>query len=204
MKKPMFFVLPDLPYDYKDLEPYISEELLMLHHQKHHQAYITQANLILEEIDTSRSEGRDPDGIMLKSLSFHAGGAILHGLFWENLLPINGEERHPSPELAEAISEEFGNMERFKKEFIAAGLQVEGSGWTAMAYSDLGRLMVMQIEKHNLNIYPNYQILLVADVFEHAYYLDYKQDKAKYLEAIWNIINWTEVEKRLNRVARRS
>jgi superoxide dismutase, Fe-Mn family len=204
MKKPMFFVLPDLPYGYKDLEPYISEELLTLHHQKHHQAYITQANLILEDIDNSRSEGRDPDGLELKSLSFHAGGAILHELFWENLIPINGEERRPSPELTEAISEEFDSLERFKKEFISAGLQAEGSGWIAMAYSDLGRLMVMQIEKHNFNIIPNYQILLVADVFEHAYYLDYKQDKAKYLEAIWNIINWTEVEKRLNRVARRS
>jgi Fe-Mn family superoxide dismutase len=161
---------------------------------------------LLEEIDNSRSgQGGDPDWRKMKSLSFQAGGAILHELFWSNLFPAKGgEERSPGPEIAAMIEEEFGSLERFKAEFIAAGMQLEGSGWTSLAYSDLGRLMVVQIEKHNVNIFPNYQILLVADVFEHAYYLDYKNDKAKYLEAVWNIINWEEVERRLNRTIKRS
>ncbi len=196
------YKLPELPYGYKDLEPYISEEQLTLHHQKHHLAYVNGANAILEKLEKARQEGGEIDmKATLKELSFNIGGHLLHSLFWENLAPSGkGGGGEPTGNLAEALNEEFGNFARFKKEFTQAGLTVEGSGWVALTYDPMTtRLFIMQIEKHNTNIYPTFPILLVVDVFEHAYYVDYKNNRAQFLENIWHIINWQEVEKRLEK-----
>ncbi len=200
MKTTKFYNLPELAYDYKDLEPHISEEQLKIHHQKHHQAYVSGSNAIFEKLDKARKEGVDLDiKATLKGLSFNMGGHILHSLFWQNLAPVGkgggGESRGV---LADSIKKEFGSFERFKKEFTQTALTVEGSGWVALTFDKLTkRLIVMQIEKHNLNIYPTLGILMVLDVWEHAYYLDYKQERAKYVEAFWNIINWQEINKRI-------
>jgi Fe-Mn family superoxide dismutase len=114
------------------------------------------------------------------------------------LAPANKGGGKPSGALAEALEKEFGSFERFKKEFTQASTSVEGSGWAALTLCKLtGRPLIMQIEKHNTNVYPGYKILMVLDVFEHAYYLDYKNDRAKFVEAFWNIVNWTEIAKRL-------
>lgn len=190
------YTLPELPYGYKDLEPHISEEQLTIHHQKHHQAYVTGANAILEKLDKAREDGADLDiKATLKELSFQIGGHVLHSLFWPNLAPAGGGE--PGGALADSVYKEFGSFERFKKEFTQAAVSVEGSGWAALAICEkTNRSMIMQIEKHNVNVYPAFKILMVIDVWEHAYYLDYKNVRPDFVTAFWNIVNWDEVGKR--------
>ncbi len=194
-----FYTLPELPYGYKDLEPYISEEQLKIHYQKHHLAYINGANAILEKLEKARKDDTDFDvKATLKELSFNIGGHLLHSLFWENLAPVGKNDQKPSGVLGDIIEKEFGSFERFKKEFAQAALSVEGSGWASLAFcKQTGRPIIMQVEKHNINIYPTLGILMVLDVWEHAYYLDYKNERAKFIEAFWNIVNWGEINRRL-------
>jgi len=202
MENNKFYVLPMLPYGYGDLVPHMSEEQLKIHHQKHHQAYVNGANAILENLEKARKEGTDLDmKSILKYLSFNIGGHLLHSLFWNNLAPVGKGGGKPLGVLADVIEKEFGNFERFKKEFTQVATSVEGSGWAALAFDkQTNRPMIMQIEKHNTNVYPTFKILMVLDVFEHAYYIDYKNDRAKFVEVFWNIINWDEVNRRLEEV----
>ena len=202
METEKFYALPKLPYGYKDLAPYISEEQLRIHHEKHHQAYVNGANAILQKLDKARKEGADLDiKSTLKELSFNIGGHILHSLFWGNLAPAGRGGGKPGGLLGDTIEREFGSFERFKKEFTQAAVSVEGSGWAALAFCrQTNRPIIMQIEKHNTNVYPTFRILMVLDVFEHAYYIDYKNERAKFVEAFWNIVNWNEVNKRLAEV----
>ena len=194
-----FYELPKLAYGYKDLEPHLSETQLTIHHQKHHAAYVKGANGILEKLDTARKEGIDVDiKSTLKELSFNIGGHILHSLFWGNLAPVKKGGGTPGGVLGDACIKEFGSFERFKKEFSTAAASVEGSGWAALTYCTLTkRPVIMQIEKHNTNVYPMFDILMVLDVWEHAYYLDYKNARPEFVDAFWNIVNWDEVSKRL-------
>jgi len=195
-----FYVLPPLPYEYKDLAPYMSEEQLKIHHVKHHQAYVNGANAILQKLEKSRKEGTDLDiKSTLKELSFNIGGHLLHSLFWDNLAPPNeGGGGKPSEVLGATLDKEFGSFDRFKKEFSQAATSVEGSGWAALTFcKQTSRPIIMQIEKHNTNVYPMFRILMVLDVFEHAYYIDYKNERARFVDAFWNIVNWNEVNKRL-------
>lgn len=174
----------------------------MIHHQKHHQGYVNGTNAILERIEKSRKQGSSLDmKAILKELSFNIGGHVLHSLFWENMAPVEkGGGGEPKDVLANIIKLEFGSTKRFKQEFSQAASTVEGSGWGALAYcQQTKRLLVMQIEKHNVNLYPGFKILLVLDVWEHAYYLDYQNERSKFIDAFWNIINWGEVDKRLIR-----
>jgi len=198
------YVLPKLPYEYNQLVPYISEEQLKIHHQKHHQAYVNGANAILQRLDKARKEGTDLDiKSTLKELSFNIGGHLLHSLFWENLAPSGKGGGKPGEALGDTIEKEFGSFDRFRKEFTQAAASVEGSGWAALTFCrQTDRPIMMQVEKHNTNVYPMFRILMVLDVFEHAYYLDYKNDRAKFIEAFWNIVNWDEVNKRLQALHR--
>ncbi|MEM2211490.1 MAG: superoxide dismutase [Nitrososphaerales archaeon] len=197
-----FYTLPKLPYGYGDLAPYISEEQLKIHHTKHHQAYVNGANAILQRLDNARKENIDIDiKATLKELSWNIGGHLLHSIFWENLAPPGKGGGKPSGMLNDILEKEFGSFERFKKEFSQAALSVEGSGWAALTYCmQTQRPLIMQIEKHNTNVYPAFRILMVLDVFEHAYYIDYKNDRAKFIEAFWNIVNFDEVNKRIERL----
>jgi superoxide dismutase, Fe-Mn family len=200
-----FYSLPDLPYGYNALVPHMSEEQLKIHHDKHHMAYVKGANAVLEKLDKSRIDKTDLDmKATLKELSFQIGGHVLHSMFWGNLAPAGKGGAAPASTLAKEIEKEFGSFERFKKEFSAAAAGVEGSGWAALAYdAQTKRLMIMQIEKHNTNVYPTFGIVLVIDVFEHAYYIDYKNERAKFIEAFWNIVNWAEVGKRLENLLKK-
>jgi len=197
-----FYILPKLPYEYKDLAPYMSEEQLRIHHSKHHQAYINGANAILQKLDKARKEDADIDiKSTLKELSFNIGGHVLHSLFWGNLAPAGKGGGKPGGVLGDATDREFGSFERLKKEFTQAAVSVEGSGWAALTWCrQTSRPMMMQIEKHNTNVYPMFRILMVLDVFEHAYYIDYKNERAKFADAFWNIVNWDGVNKRLEEI----
>jgi Fe-Mn family superoxide dismutase len=202
MEPTKFYALPQLPFDYKALTPYMSEEQLKIHHTKHHQAYVNGANAILQKMEKARKENIDLDiKSTLKELSFNIGGHILHSLFWGNLNPPRKEIEKPSGNLGDAIQNEFGSFDRFKKEFSQAAISVEGSGWAALSWCrQTSRPIIMQIEKHNTNVYPMFRILLILDVFEHAYYLDYKNERARFVEAFWNIVNWDSVNKRLEEI----
>ena len=200
MEKIKTFTLPKLPYDYNALAPYISEQQLKLHHDKHHQAYVNGANAIFEKLDKARNESTDADmKAMLKELSFNIGGHLLHTTFWENMAPADKGGGKPGGAVADMIDMGFGSFERFKKEFTMAATSTEGSGWVALAvHPCIGRPLIMQIEKHNVNVYPTFNILMVLDVWEHAYYLDYKNERPKFVEAFWNIVNWDKVNQTLS------
>jgi len=196
--------LPKLAYEYDALEPYMSKEVLTLHHDKHHAGYVSAANALLEKIDNARKSGEILDfKSVLKSLSFNVAGHILHEIFWKVMAPPASAKSSgvakPAGKLAEAINKEFGSFERFKTEFSETAKSVEGSGWAILAFhkehGENGALSIIQVEKHNVNFYPEQTILLCLDVWEHAYYLDYKNDRAKFVENWWNIMNWQEVEK---------
>jgi Fe-Mn family superoxide dismutase len=187
------YILPKLPYGYKDLEPYMSEQVLMLHHDKHHAAYVNAANLLLDNMQEARQKNAEINyKSILKGLSFSVGGHILHEKFWENMAPVSFGKNKPAGKVLRAIEKEFGSFERFKTEFSETAKTVEGSGW-AVFTGDMG---ITQIEKHNVNLYPEQKIILCLDVWEHAYYLDYKNDRAKFIENWWNIVDWQEAEKR--------
>lgn len=196
----MKYKLPELPYGSNELEPYMSAEVLTLHHDKHHASYVNAANALLDKIDAARKSGEIIDfKSVLKSLSFNAAGHILHEIFWRTLRPATDGENKPNGDLMKFIEKEFGSYERFKTEFSETAKSVEGSGWALLAYhKENENLNIIQVEKHNVNFYPEQKILLCLDVWEHAYYLDYKNDRAEFIENWWKLVNWQEVEKRFN------
>jgi len=195
MKK---FELPSLPYSYDALQPHISKEVMTLHHDKHHLAYVNGANAALEKLEKSRKGEFEIDvKSVLKDFSFNFAGHILHGLFWNNMGPSKGGM--PKGKIAEQINNDFGSFDAFKKEFTSAAKTVEGSGWAVLVFdSETKQLFVLQIEKHNVLMVAGLKPLLVLDVWEHAYYLDYKNDRAKFVENWWNVVNWDDIEKRFN------
>ena len=200
------YELPGLPYGYGELSPFISEEQLTIHHQKHHQAYVNGANAIFEKLDKARQEKADLDiKALSKELSFNVSGHMLHSLFWESMAPNKkGGGGNPEGNLKKAIEQEFGSFERFKKEFSQVAISVEGSGWAGLSYCPItSRLLLTQIEKHSNNVHSNLEIIMVLDVFEHAYYLDYKNERAKFVEQFWNIVNWQGITERLSRLEAR-
>ena len=210
MEKIKSFTLPKLPYDYNAVAPYISEEQLKFHHDKHHQAYVNGANKLLISIDEAMKTEATLDywvsfgyvKALAKELAFNIGGHMLHTTFWENMAPAGkGGGGQPGGAIADVINKEFGSFNAFKKMFSAAATSTEGSGWAALAmHPCIGRPIIVQIEKHNVNVIPNFQILMTLDAWEHAYYLDYKNDRAKFVEAFWNLVNWDKVNKNLSLV----
>jgi superoxide dismutase, Fe-Mn family len=191
------YTLPDLEYDYAALEPYTSGEILELHHGKHHATYVKNANETLEKIESARDKN-DFGSIMglEKTLAFNLSGHVLHSIFWRNLSPNGGDK--PVGELATAIDQHFGNFDAFKNHMTQATATVQGSGWGALAWEPKGqRLIVEQIYDHQGNIGQGSVPLFVIDAWEHAYYLQYKNVKADFFNAIWNVVNWDDVSRRL-------
>ncbi len=197
MNDKKFYSLPPLPYEYNALEPIMTEEQLSVHYEKHHKKYVDNANLILEKFDKAKEENTELDyPALLKKLSFNIGGHILHSLFWQNLAFPKGDNEI-SQDLRLALNEEYGSFDRFKEAFSKTAVKVEGSGWAALSFcKKTKRPLLMQIEKHNVNLYPAFNFLLLLDVWEHAYYIDYKSNREKYVESFWEVVNWSEVNKR--------
>ncbi|MDR7293397.1 superoxide dismutase [Pseudoglutamicibacter albus] len=190
------YTLPDLDYDYGALEPHISGKIMELHHSKHHATYVKGANTALEQLAEARDKG-DLSNVnkLTKDLAFNLGGHTNHSIFWKNLSPEGGGE--PTGELAEAINEHFGSFENFKKHFNAAALGIQGSGWALLSYEGIGgKLLIEQLHDQQGDVPVATQPLLMLDMWEHAFYLDYLNVKADYVDAFWNIVNWDNVSER--------
>lgn len=200
MEKVKNFTLPKLPYEYNALAPHISEDQLKLHHDKHHAKYVNDANALFTKMDEAK-EGKSMIDVkaLAKELAFNIGGHMLHTTYWENMAPAGkGGGGQPGSAVADLINKEFGSFDMFKKVFSTAATSTEGSGWAALAvHPCIARPLIMQIEKHNVNVFPDFQIVMVLDVWEHAYYVDYKNERPKYVEAFWNVVNWDRVNKNL-------
>lgn len=194
------YSLPDLPYDYSALEPHYSGEILELHHAKHHAAYVAGANATLEKLAEAREKNAFATLNQLqKSLAFHVSGHVLHSLFWKNMTPHGGGR--PDRDLADAIAESFGSFEGLKSQLTEAALNVQGSGWGAVAWEPLGRrLVVEQVYDHQGNVGQGGPPLLVLDMWEHAYYLQYRNVKGDWVNAFWRVVNWDDVARRLKGV----
>ncbi|MFL6026371.1 MAG: superoxide dismutase [Friedmanniella sp.] len=190
------YTLPDLPYDYSALEPHISGEIMELHHDKHHATYVKGANTALEQLAEAR-DGSSFGNInkLERDLAFHLGGHINHSVFWPNMSPDGGDK--PDGELAAAIDEYFGSFDGFRGQFEANANAIQGSGWSMLVYDTLGqRLNVVQLYDQQGNV-PLGQIpVLLLDMWEHAFYLQYKNVKADYAKAWWNVVNWADAQQR--------
>ena len=196
----MTYQLPELSYEYSALEPHISARIMELHHSKHHQAYVTGANAALEAMEKARSEDNFATLPKLqKDLAFNLGGHVNHSIFWKNLSPSSSA---PEGDLAAAITEYFGSFEAFKNHFSAAAIGIQGSGWAYLAWDALGnRMIIGQLYDQQGNLAMGNIPLLMLDMWEHAFYLDYQNVKADYVKAFWNIISWEDVANRFGSVS---
>ncbi|NNU90369.1 superoxide dismutase [Anoxybacillus sp. CHMUD] len=188
--------LPKIPYAYNALEPYIAEEIMRLHHEKHHQSYVDGLNRAEKMMQQAREKN---DYALLKhwerEAAFHGSGHYLHTMFWNNMKPRGGGR--PAGELLRQIERDFGSFEAFQRHFTEAAKQVEGSGWALLVWSPFaGRLEILQTEKHQNGTQWTTVPILVLDVWEHAYYLQYKNDRATYVQQWWNVVNWDDVARR--------
>ncbi|MFI9487254.1 superoxide dismutase [Promicromonospora sp. NPDC052451] len=193
------YTLPDLPYDYAALEPHISGRIMELHHDKHHAAYVAGANAALDALAQARETG-DLAAVNLheKNLAFNLGGHTNHTVFWHNLSPEGGGE--PDGELAAAIADQFGSFAAFQAHFAAVATGIQGSGWAVLGWDGVGqRLAVFQLFDQQANVPLGITPLLMLDMWEHAFYLDYLNVKADYVTAFWNLANWSDVGARLDR-----
>jgi superoxide dismutase, Fe-Mn family len=196
------YLLPSLPYKFDALEPGLSAELLELHHSKHHAAYVKGANDAIDKL----AEARESDeyahiGQLEKSLAFNLSGHVLHSMLWKNMSPRGGGT--PSGSLAKAIERDFGSFDAFKAQLTSAASTIQGSGWGALSWEPLGkRLVVEQVFDHQGNVGNGTLPILVIDMWEHAYYLQYKNRKNEWLEAFWDLVDWTDVAARFDKVRR--
>lgn len=194
----MTYTLADLPYAYDALEPYYDKETVRLHHDMHHKSYVDGLNHAEARLADARDAG---DFALVKhwerEVAFHGSGHILHTLFWENMAPA-GTASLGGP-LAARIAQDFGSVEAFRKHFTAAAVAVEGSGWAVLGWNPMfGKLVILQVEKHQNLTQWGIAPLLILDVWEHAYYLKYQNRRAAWVEAWWNIVHWGTVERRFN------
>ncbi|CAN1506309.1 SodA Superoxide dismutase [Microbacteriaceae bacterium] len=190
------YTLPDLAYDFAALEPHISGRIMQLHHGKHHAAYVAGANATLDLM----AEARDKNDLtwinkLQKDLAFNLGGHVNHSIFWKNLSASGGDK--PSGELAAAIDEYFGSFDSFRAHFSANAMGIQGSGWSILAWDVMGqRLIIEQLYDQQGNLVAASVPLLMLDMWEHAFYLDYQNVKADYVAAFWNIVSWQDVQAR--------
>lgn len=191
------YTLPDLDYDYGALEPHISGEIMELHHSKHHATYVKGANDTIEQLEAAREDGSIAGKALSlsKNLAFHLGGHTNHSIFWKNLSPEGGDR--PEGDLADAITNDFGSFEKFHAHFSAAATTLQGSGWAVLAYDSIGkRLVIQQLTDQQGNTSIGIIPVVMLDMWEHAFYLQYKNVKPDYVKAWWNVVNWADAADR--------
>jgi Fe-Mn family superoxide dismutase len=205
----MPFELPPLPYDYTALEPTIDEETMHLHHDKHHQAYVTNLNNALQGHDALANLSAEdlirrinevPENIRT-AVRNNGGGHVNHTMFWEIMTP--GGAKEPSGDLASAINQTFGSFDAFKTQFNDAGTKRFGSGWAWLVVAQGGALQVLSTANQDSPLTDGQYPVMGNDVWEHAYYLKYQNRRPEYLAAWWNVVNWDEVAKRYDRARAR-
>lgn len=191
------FTLPDLPYDYSALEPHISAKIMELHHSKHHVTYVKGANTALEQLAEARDKGDFANINRLeKDLAFNVGGVNNHSIFWTNLTP---DYEAPAGSIKDLLDNEFGGLEKFQAQFTAAALGIQGSGWAVLGRDNAtGNISTFQLFDQQGNVPFGVTPLLMLDMWEHAFYLDYQNVKPDYVKAFWNIVNWKNVAERLD------
>jgi Fe-Mn family superoxide dismutase len=190
------YTLPDLTYDYGALEPHLSGQIIELHHDKHHKTYVDGANTSIEKLAAAREEKKWDSLVGLEqTLAFNLGGHLLHSLYWSNLSPDGGGE--PSGALRAGIDDTFGGFESFREQMTQVVATAQGSAWAILSYEPAGqRLFIQQLYTHQDNHLIGAVPLLCIDAWEHAYYLQYKNVKADYAKAIWNVVDWDDVATR--------
>ena len=190
------YTLPDLPYDYSALAPHIAPEIMELHHSKHHNTYVQGLNTTLDKL----AEARDKNDFgaivgLEKTLAFNLGGHVNHSAFWNNLSPDGGDK--PTGDLAAAIEKDFGSFDAFRAHFTAAATTIQGSGWAVLGHDRLGdRLLIHQLYDQQSQLPAGQTPIVLLDMWEHAFYLQYKNVKADYVKAWWNVVNWQDVAER--------
>lgn len=191
------YSLPALPYDYSALEPHISARIMELHHSKHHQAYVDGANGALAQMAEARESGNfGAINKLEKDLAFHLGGHVNHSIFWTNLQGHGAAT--PEGEIQAAIDEFFGSYEAFQAHFTAVAMGIQGSGWAVLSWDPIGaQLVIQQLFDQQANTAQGTIPVLQLDMWEHAFYLDYQNVKGDYVKAFWNIVNWENVQARL-------
>lgn len=195
------YQLPELPYAFDALEPVISKEIMELHYTKHHKAYVTNLNAALERYHQAETENDVSQMISLQSaIKFNGGGHINHTIFWSILASPSKERTQPKGELAEMIGRDFESFERFQEKFNTAATGIQGSGWAWLGYHKTQKRLEIattanQDPLSSVGLVP----LFGVDVWEHAYYLQYKNNRADYVKAIWQILNWPAIEERFDK-----
>ncbi|MBS6508580.1 MAG: superoxide dismutase [Paraclostridium bifermentans] len=195
------FKLEPLPYAYDSLEPYIDKDTMILHHDKHHQAYVDNLNKILSthpEIEYKSLEQLLSNPTILprdvrQSILNNAGGVYNHNFFWSIMSPNKGGKA--KAELLKAIEKDFGSFESFKEKFNKSALSTFGSGWTWLVSNDEGELAIMSTSNQDSPITSGIKPLIAIDLWEHSYYLKYKNERNKYIENWWNVVNWEQANK---------
>jgi len=198
------YELGELPYDYSALEPYISGKIVEIHHDKHHLTYVKGANLAIEQLEeASDTQELSKVNQIEKNLAFNLGGHVNHTVYWQNMSPEKNQS--PEGELLVAIQEQFGSVEKFKGYFSAVAVGVQGSGWAILAWDQVAQqLVVLQQYDHQGNLSVGLQPILLLDLWEHAYYLDYLNVRPDYIKAWWSIVNWQDAGKRFDDACRKS
>lgn len=201
----MAFELPPLPYDYNALEPHIDERTIRIHHDKHHQGYTNKLNAALEKYPQLQSKSIEelltrietvPEEIR-GAVNFNGGGYYNHAIFWENMGPEGGGQ--PTSELATAINDAFGGFDRFQEAFKGAATGIQGSGWAWLAYNSLtGGVEIRTMANQTSILTESLVPLLGIDMWEHAFYLKYQNDKGSYVDAWWNVVDWDDVARRFS------
>jgi Fe-Mn family superoxide dismutase len=197
------YELPPLPYNYDALEPYISKDIMDLHYNVHHKGYVNGANAAIDKIEKIfKGEVKDHDWAgVVRNFVFNSNGARLHNVFWQNLgSPGSKGGGKPGGKLGDLIDKQFGGFDKFKQVYTDVMRSLTGSGWTIMYYEkDLGRLVFTTVENHFINHIVDLPIVILLDQWEHAYYLQYKTNRNAYIDAWWNVVNWDDAEKRLQK-----
>ncbi|MCM3846253.1 superoxide dismutase [Pseudonocardia sp. DR1-2] len=193
------YTLPDLPYDYSALAPHIAPEIMELHHSQHHNTYVQGLNTTLDKLADARD--RDDFGAIVgleKTLAFNLGGHVNHSAFWNNLSPDGGDK--PTGDLAAAIEKDFGSFDAFRAHFTAAATTIQGSGWAVLGHDRLGdRLLIHQLYDQQSQLPAGQTPIVMLDMWEHAFYLQYKNVKPDYVKAWWNVVNWADAAERFAR-----
>jgi len=199
------FSLPKLDYDYKALEPFIDSKTMRIHHSKHHKGYTNGLNKTLDLINQSiKANDYSKMQKLTESLSFFQGGYVNHTIFWKNLKPNpNKKENIPTGSLNKILSSEFNSFADFKRYFSSVCSSIAGSGWGVLGYSPyLKKLLVLGMKEQQNFVGVGIVPILMIDVWEHAYYLNYQNNRKAYIEAIWNVVNWEDVERRYQKAIR--